>query len=360
MNPLAPLIRDGDLRGLRAALDRDPALARSPQPILQAAGQARLDVLKLLVKHGADVNRTRRGYRPLHALIQERIHGEQGDPSPARLACLSWLLDHGADPDQLGAWPPARALIVAAFTGIMPFVRCLRDHGVRVGPFDACALAEVGAVKRELARNPSFAGGRDAGGLTSLQCCAGSRLGGADARIRRRQLEVAALLLDAGADPNAMTKSWSHMVDVAYFAIGARHTEMLALLLDRGADATRALSSAVWTDADRLGGIVLDRGGDANRATSGDRPLLNDLIRWGQVGAALWLLARGADPNRVDTRGWTAVHEAASRGNEKMFRAAVGAGGDERRKDAAGHTPIDVARVRGRTRLLAGTGRSAS
>jgi hypothetical protein len=29
----------------------------------------------------------------------------QREPTAKRLACLEWLLKHGADPEQLGAWP---------------------------------------------------------------------------------------------------------------------------------------------------------------------------------------------------------------------------------------------------------------
>ena len=68
------------------------------------------------------------------------------------------------------------------------------------------------------------------------------------------------------------------------------------------------------------------------------------LVRWGQVRAALWLLRRGADPNLPDGRGWTAVHQAASRGNGRMLKALLDAGGDPLRQDRFGMTPNDVAR----------------
>ena len=61
-----------------------------------------------LARRGADLNASYRNYRPLHALIQSKPHGATA-ADDARLACLAWLLDHGADQDELGAWPLARA-----------------------------------------------------------------------------------------------------------------------------------------------------------------------------------------------------------------------------------------------------------
>ncbi len=350
MNQAVAALRRGDVAQLTALLAREPPFAHKAQLIVDAARGARLDVLKLLVKHGADPNAHWRGYRPLHALIQEQPHKEP-EPSRDRLECLDWLLEHGADPEQLGAWPPARAILVAAFTGIGPFVARLRKGGARVDAVVGCALGDVAAVRRALGKDPGFATSRDAGGITVLQCCAASRLGRGDPEVHRALLQIATLLLDSGADPNAKTKSWSHDVDAAYFAISARGAALLELLLARGADATAALPSAVWNETDEFAEIVLRHGADVNRAVAEGRPLLSELVRWGQVRPALWLLEHGADPNLPDDRGWTAVHQAASRGNARMLSAVLQAGGDPRRKDRRGETPFDVAVSKGRHEL---------
>jgi ankyrin repeat protein len=65
----------------------------------------------------------------------------------------------------------------------------------------------------------------------------------------------------------------------------------------------------------------------------------------GQFRQANWLLKHGADPNRrAEGNGWTAVHQAASRGNVNMLKAVLAAGGDASARDAEGLTPRDVAR----------------
>jgi ankyrin repeat protein len=341
VDALGVAIRGGDFAAVERALAAEPKLARKTQHVVDAARLARRDVLALLLKGGADIDASSRGYRPLHALLQERLHGEADAPSKERIACLDFLLAKGADPEQLGAWPPARALIVAAFTGVEVFVERLIEAGAVRDGFTASALGDVAGVKRALESDPRFALAHDAGGLTALQIAAGSRTGRGDSKPARDRLAIAKLLLDTGADPNAKTKSWSDEVDVAYFA--ARDRAMLELVIERGGDATAALSSVVWNGDRELGSFLIAHGGVLDRAQHDGRPLLNDLIRWGQFAPATWMLEHCASPNLPDARGWTAVHQAASRGNVKMLTAVIAAGGDCSREDAEGRIPLAVA-----------------
>jgi ankyrin repeat protein len=335
-------IRANEISVLKDTLAVWPALGRQPALAQAAAGGARLEALRLLQRHGVDWNAARRGYRPLHALIQSET-GRPREPSKDELACLDFLLEHGADPEQLGAFPAMRAVVVGAMTGVPAFVDRLIAHGAKVDGFVAAAVGDLDRVRTTLGADPGFARARDQGVLTALQCAVGSRLGLADEAVRGRLHAIARALLDAGADPNARTKSWSDEVDVAYFAVGVGDRASLELLLDRGADPTSALWSAVWRDLG-LAELLLARGGQPDHAHENGRPLLNELIRWGQVTPALWLLERGASPNLPDARGWTAVHQAASRGNARLLRAVLEAGGDRSRKDQDGGTPLDVAR----------------
>jgi ankyrin repeat protein len=289
-----------------------------------------------LKKAGADLNAVWRNYRPLHNLLQEGAHAVAGKPSPARIACLEWLLANGADPELPGAWPSSRAIVVAAFAGSPEYVKALRKGGAKADGFAAAALGDFQLVEKNLQRNPAFARARDIGGLTALQCAAGSRLPKADT------IAAAKLLIGAGAEVGALTRSWSDDVNAIYFAARRNDQPMFDLLLSSGADPTDALAHAVWGKAFDLAESALRHGAVVDCAVANGKPLLNDVIRWGQIPQTMWLLAHGASPNVPDDRGWTAVHQAASRGNARMLRAVLEAGGDATRLDHEGRTPRDL------------------
>ena len=345
---LIQALRERDLPAVRAAIKADPKTAKSPRAVGEAAGKAFLPALELLHKHGADLNAVWRNYRPLHALLQTTDpHAAAGKPEPARLEALDWLLEHGADPELLGAWPSARAIIIAAFVGEPGYVKRLKNGGARMDGFAAAALGDCKRIEETLAARPEFARERDHGGLTALQCAAGSRL------PKAKTVDAARLLLDAGAEVNAKTRSWAHDVDAAYFAAGTKSKEMFELLLDRGAEPTEAFSHAVWGKHFALAELALAHGAEPNRATANGKPLLNDLIRWGQIPQTQWMLAHAASPNVKDSDGWTAVHQAASRGNARLLRAVLDGGGDLTIRDKQRNTPLEIARLMKREKLYA-------
>jgi hypothetical protein len=344
MRGLIDAIRAGDLKSVKAAIADDPQAARGARAIGEAGRLAFQGALDLLVKAGADLNTAFRNYRPLHALLQDEPHAAAGKPSPARLACLEWMLQHGADPEQLGAWPAARAIVIAGFVGVPEYVQILRKGGAKMDGFAGAATGDRKQVEKALAAQTEFARARDGGidpslhGLTALHCAAGSRMPKAD------KLGIATLLIDAGAEIAATARSWAHDVDAVYFAAATKHRGVFDLLLDRGADPTAALGCAVWSGAFDLAQSAIAHGGEPDVATANGKPLLNDLIRWGQFPQVFWLLERGASCNVADAEGWTAVHQAASRGNERVLRAVLDAGGDKTRKDKAGQVPRDLTR----------------
>jgi ankyrin repeat protein len=137
-----------------------------------------------------------------------------------------------------------------------------------------------------------------------------------------------------------------------YFAASAKHLDIFELLLERGGDATEALVHAVWGAGDAFAELAMAHGAVPDGAVSNGKPLLNDLIRWGQIAPMQWLLAHGASPNVLDADGWTAVHQAASRGNERILRAVLEAGGDAKRRDRLGRTPLDIAKDMKREKLI--------
>jgi ankyrin repeat protein len=102
----------------------------------------------------------------------------------------------------------------------------------------------------------------------------------------------------------------------------------------------------VWGAAYDLAASALDHCAAIDRATANGKPLLNDLIRWGQIPQMTSMLEHQASPNIPDDRGWTAVHQAASRGNARIMKAVLEAGGDPARRDNKGQTAQDIKHAR--------------
>jgi ankyrin repeat protein len=340
-----------DLAKLRRALEKfDSELP--PAAMVKAGQLAWLPGLKLLVTHGGDLNATFRNYRPLHALIQEELH-HVTDVTSVRVKCMQWMLAHGADPELAAAWPSARALVIAAFQGQPDYVRALREHGAKIDIFTAAALGDAKRVGKLVAADSTLARARDHERLTALQCAAGSRMGAKTSRVATGLLEGARLLVDAGADVNASTPSWGHEPSVSYFVIRSGQIEMLRYLLSRGLNATEAVSTAAWEHREEILDMLIAHGAGLNRALDRGRPVLNELVRWGQFKQARMYLSKGASPNLRDDRGWTAMHQVVSRGNVKMLQDLLAAGGDPAVAAADGKTPRGMAKSSGKPALLA-------
>ncbi|MBL8839926.1 MAG: ankyrin repeat domain-containing protein [Planctomycetes bacterium] len=299
------------------------------------------------LRAGADPNHSQRGWTPLAALIQETAHGDEPAIEPARrLAAIGALLDGGAALELRSGFPAVEPLLLAALGGQHDVVALLIERGARVDDFAAAALGQRAALAKRLAKEPALAKARDPDGFTLLHFACGSRMGRDDARLARALDELVTLLLQAGADPNALGVARKAPLAPSYFAINARRFETTRLLLRSCADPTTALVTAVWNtkgEFARYGALCVEHGARLADARSAGRPLLNDLVRWGQFAPARWLLEQGADPNQPDADGFTALHQAASRGNLAMWESLLAAGGDPQRAAKDGTTPHQFA-----------------
>lgn len=339
-------IAEGMDRILRELLVQDPKLAKKAQLVVDCARSFNETALDLLLEHGADIDSMNRGYGVLHAAIQEEAHGENTLDESKRLHFVRHVLERGASTELRGGWPAMRPLELAAVSRQRAVIELLLERGVAVDAFAATTLGDAKHVKRALAKDVGFAQERDAGGLTALHHVSASRLHD-DRKIGKALVSIAQDLLDAGADIGSRAKSWLHEVDPIYLAISAHHFALAKLLLERGADSSSGLVTAMWNTGDdfaRFGELCFEHGADPNAVRYEKKPLLNDMVRWGRFQQALWLLDRGADPNLTDERGWTAVHQAASRKNKRVLDALIAKGGRADAKAKDGTRPSDLFR----------------
>lgn len=312
------VLRERDLEEFRMLASEQPKLLAQAQVVCEAGRLAWREALEICLACGADLNGMNRGYRPLHAAIQEKTHGHTAMDAE-RLGTIAWLLENGADPELPAAWPAARALLIAAFAGLPEVVEVLLRCGAREDFFTATAVGKRKVFARELKKSPELARAKDAQGFTALHCACASRM---EPDV---QIEFVRALLEAGADLQATLKSWAHDVDALYFAANSGKEAVFALLLKRGASADAGLNLGLWQKGFTLAEIALGAGADVNAKDPDGWPLLNQMIRWGRVEQTLWLLEQGARVDGRSPEGKSALEQAMARGNQRLIAAVRGA-----------------------------------
>jgi len=139
------------------------------------------------------------------------------------------------------------------------------------------------------------------------------------AAAERKDLRLARLLLDAGADPRLDDGYGSTPLDFSMDARNPASEELALLLLSRGADPNSRV------------GIYIDDYGD------GFATPLHAAAACGLPRVVRALLDRGAKVHAKTTGGWTPMHDAVS---EPVARMLAEAGGDLDALDRSGFTPL--------------------
>lgn len=335
---------------IAAGADASAANRYGVAPVYLASENGNAEVLAMLLEHGGDAN----------AALPD---GETALMTAARtgdVATIEVLLDAGADVNAVESWKGQTALMWAAAANNAGAVRTLLARGADIdardsaGEFSALAFAvREGAIDATRALLEGGANvNEEARGGTSMLVLA----------TINAHYELAAVLLDYGADPNADSQGWTALHQIAWSRRWNRGFNL------PGPDATGNLSSLDLVDKLVAAGANIDARVHAE-PLDGRRNLLN------RIGATPFLLAaktcdvplmhalldHGADASITTEEGVTAVMAAAgvgifgpgeSPGNEEEALAAVklayeAGGGDVNAVDANGETAMHGAVYRG-------------
>jgi uncharacterized protein len=264
---LVEAVRKDDLAAARALVsqdvDVDERAGDGATPLQWAAYNENQEVVDLLLRKGASVNAANElGVTPLWVAS-----------SHANAAIVARLLQAGADPN-LGPATGGTPLMLVSRSGDVASAELLLGHG-----------ADVNATE-------------DANGQTALMWA-----------VAAHHQEVVGLLLEAGADVHARSKSSRRVV---------------------------LLCCPTWP-GDPEGTVELDQGGLT--------PLLFSALE-GDVESATRLLAAGANLNDTAAIGATALVMAAHRGHGSLVRLLLGKGADPNAA-GAGYTALHSAVLRG-------------
>ena len=298
-------------------------------------------IVRLLVERGADVDaEDDSGMRPLHFV------------AALRPELVAYLLEHGAQHDALdhqGKSP----LHYAAGSPSPDACRLLLDKGAEVDredgdgstpTFIACVAGHSETLRLLESRGghlylPGTETRRYARGITHLHIAASSE-----------KLELARLLLERGADPNATTDYGTTPLSSA---LNNKEQEVVSLLLDRGALVNPGGPSPLAQALDRSGNkaivrLLLERGADPNGRDSRGFAGLDYAAGSNNLEAARLLLARGARVDPPEQIGdWRPLHQAAQQLDLEMVKLLLSHGASTRARNQEGKTPADLARAHG-------------
>ena len=286
------------------------------QPFLLAelSHKCSLDILKLLVKHGASVNAVcNAGRGPLHIAC---CH--------FRVDVVAWLLESGADVNVL-------------------------DNGGK----DALSLVSIGTewyAPSDVKEAEIF--------KLLLQYGAGHTTDTTDVLNRAiscAYFEVLDILLSRRA-PGSETKTLSGhlynacsspLVSTVLLKYGATIAEA-----EEGRD-DRCLRIAVYSNSIEAVTLLLDNGADVNDAGPSLNTPLMCACSEGRLKLARLLLARGADVDAVDGVGDTALLLVCDSGKVEILKMLLTKGADVNKADNEGNTPLIRAAQRGKYNRLA-------
>lgn len=167
-----------------------------------------------------------------------------------------------------------------------------------------------------------------------------------------RSLNMARVLLDAGADGNGRDREFD--ARPVRWAVANHRAEIAALLESRfGGDGDVFYFAAAGkvtplAEALKKNPALIGSPTGAREVFGQGRYLLHIAAEFQQLDAATTLLNAGADPNAVSgRRGTTPLHEAAGGGNGKLLQLLIDRGGLVSAKDAEAHQPLWHAAVGG-------------
>ncbi|HXU40512.1 MAG TPA: ankyrin repeat domain-containing protein [Blastocatellia bacterium] len=282
---LAAAIRERDLARVRSLLDASPELlhagdGRSNQPIHWAVMTRQIEIIDELLARGADINAPRfDGARPIQLTNGDYTYRGWRDVPKEIETTPREVLDH------------------------------LRMRGAYVDINTASSIGDLERVRELLDENPSLA--NRVSEYVTYYIGSGAPLKNAAAR---GHIEIVKLLLDCGADVNLREEGIAPRGHALYSAVYNGHYEIAELLLEKGAYANPPVESSA--DALSIARMNKDEKMAELLCSYGAARSLDILSYYGDVETAAAIFA--VKPELADDPH--ALSQAAGNGNEAFVR----------------------------------------
>ncbi|MCE7992891.1 MAG: hypothetical protein HEP71_12960 [Roseivirga sp.] len=311
--PLAAAGRNGNLEIARllveAGADVNFDAGDHGSPMTEAAGGGYTELVSYLLEEGADINETSDGQgSPLNAASRN-----------GHTTTVAFLLEKGADINYQNDGQGS-ALNAAARNGYVETMKLLLKEGANI---DATNDGQGSAL---------------------------------NAAARNGHLEAVTLLLAEGADIHSQNDGQGTALNAA-----ARngHDDMVKLLLDRGAGIDRqndgqgsALNAAARNGHDSTVKLLLERGADVNRRNDGQGSAMNAAARNGHISTVELLLEAGADIDAQTDGQGSVLNAAARNGNLRMVEFLLDKGADVNLQNDGQGSALNAAARNGHRRTV--------
>jgi uncharacterized protein len=298
----------GDLERVRELLDQDPSLANRPSdyvsyyacsgtPLFNAAAAGHLEIVKLLLEHGADPNLPEEHIAPRGRALHSAVCN-------GHIEIVKLLLEHGAYPNveiESSADTLSAALGAAGYSTErnQAMVDLLCSYGASRSVHLLAYCNDLQTAAAVFAANPALADDPDAlGNAAQHEGFVRLMLRYQPELPKRRSIggktrEITEMLFRHGMDPNK--PNWLRIAPLHYFAESG-DVENAAIFIDHGADLNARDEEFCSTP-------------------------LGWAARRGKTRMVEFLLQRGAKPNLPDVPPWaTPLQWAIRRGHQEIVR----------------------------------------
>ncbi|XP_068625670.1 ankyrin repeat domain-containing protein 17 isoform X3 [Battus philenor] len=308
-------------------------------PLMEAASAGHVDIVRLLIAHGADVNAVSgSGNTPL----MYACAGGHED-------CVRALLDNGANVEDHNENGHTPLMEVAASAGHVGVAKILLEHGAGINTHSnefkesaltlACYKGHLDMVRFLLAAGADREHKTDEMHTALMEASMDGHV------------EVARLLLDSGAQVNMPTDSFESPLTLA--ACGG-HVELAMLLLERGANIEEVndegytpLMEAAREGHEEMVALLLGQGASINAQTDETQETALTLACCGGfLEVADFLIKAGAD---AELGASTPLMEASQEGHLELVRYLLNAGADVHAQTQTGDTALTYACENGHT-----------